>query len=80
MTKQRDMKKPSPPLSREEAMAIRAAADSASMDAANSRPIDLGLLEAELWMSKGGSCGFSWNGVPIVAVRRRVVRRRKQRK
>jgi hypothetical protein len=50
-----------PPLSREQAMARRAAADFAAMDRANSKPIDLALLEAEPWT--GG--GFTWNGQPV---------------
>jgi hypothetical protein len=60
-------------------MDARAAEDMRAMDAANARPIDPALLAAEPWQSKGGACGFSWNGTPVVAVRR-VVRRRKQRK
>jgi hypothetical protein len=56
----------------------RAAADMASMDRTNSAPIDTNLLLPEPWMLRSG-CGFSWNGVDVV-VRRRVVRRRKQRK
>ena len=36
----------------------RAAADFEQMDRANSKPIDLALLEAERWT--GG--GFTWNG------------------
>jgi hypothetical protein len=64
--------------SREELMDERAAADMASMDRTNSAPIDTNLLLPEPWMLRSG-CGFSWNGLPVMAVRR-VVRRRKQRK
>jgi hypothetical protein len=56
----------------------RAAADMASMDRSNSKPIDPALLAAEPWLNAGGPCGFSWNGWPVTAVRR-VVRRRKRR-
>jgi hypothetical protein len=59
-----------PPLSREEAVARAAAKTYAEMDAVNRKPIDLALLEAEPWMSKGGSCGFSWNGMPVGRARR----------
>jgi hypothetical protein len=51
----------------------RAAADMASMDRTNSKPIDPAMLAASPW---DGSAGFSWNGTPVVAVRR-VVRKRK---
>jgi hypothetical protein len=66
---------PKPIKSREQLMDEAAARDMAQMDAANARPIDPALLAAEPWT--GG--GFTWNGVDVV-VRRRVVRKRKQRK
>jgi hypothetical protein len=56
----------------------RVAADMASMDRTNSKPIDTTLLLPEPWMLRSG-CGFSVNGWSVVAVRR-VVRRRKRRK
>jgi hypothetical protein len=46
---------------RRAAMDARAAEDMRAMDAANSRPIDPRLLEAERWT--GG--GFTWNGQPV---------------
>jgi hypothetical protein len=55
----------------------RAAEDMASMDRSNSALVDTNLLLPEPWMLRSG-CGFSWNGTPVVAVRR-VVRRRKPR-
>jgi hypothetical protein len=44
----------------------RAAEDMRAMDAANSKPIDPRLLEAERWT--GG--GFTWNGWPVGRSRR----------
>jgi hypothetical protein len=51
---------------RRAAMDARVAADDAQMTAANSKPIDFRLLEAERWT--GG--GFSWNGQLIRGTRR----------
>jgi hypothetical protein len=67
------------PQTREQLMDERAAADMASMDRSNSRPLDLAMLAASPW---DGSAGFSLNGWPITRVTRvtRVVRRRKRRK
>ena len=53
---------PSPPLTREEAMARRAAADYASMDRANRKPIPAAAFEVDRWASRGGSAGFSCDG------------------
>jgi hypothetical protein len=72
------MRREAPRPSREELMDERAAADMASMDRTNSKPIDTTLLLPEPWMLRSG-CGVSINGWPIVAVER-VVRRRKRQK
>ncbi len=57
---------PPKPLTREQMMDRQAARDMAQMDAANARPFDPRLLEAERWT--GG--GFSVNGVLIRRARR----------
>jgi hypothetical protein len=53
------------PQTREEAMTERALADFASMARTNATPIDTDLLLPEEWMQKGGSCGFSWDGIAV---------------
>ena len=43
-------------------MARRAAADYASMDRANRKPIPAAAFEVDRWASRGGSAGFSCDG------------------
>jgi hypothetical protein len=40
------------------------------MDAANAKPLDLTMLEAEPWAHAGGGCGFSLNGWAVGRARR----------
>jgi hypothetical protein len=61
--------KPSPnaAMSREEAMRAAAAEANAAMDLANSRPIPAAAFEVDRAASRGGSAGFSVNGVLLSA-------------
>jgi hypothetical protein len=57
--------KPTPPSAetREQAMLRRAAADDEAMTRANAKPIPAAVFEVERWASRGGSAGFSCNGI-----------------